>query len=78
MAHRGKRVGKEDKKSMSAQESKPIVRRFWDVWEQGNIDLVDEVLASNYVNHTPATPDQPTGPEEVKAVASSSGVPCPT
>jgi steroid delta-isomerase-like uncharacterized protein len=55
---------------MSAEENKAIVRRFWDVWEQGNIDLVDEVLASNYVNHTPATPEQPTGPEGVKAVVS--------
>ncbi len=55
---------------MSAEENKAIVRRFWDVWEQGNIDLVDEVLASDYVNHTPATPDLPTGPEGVKAVVS--------
>ena len=53
---------------MSAEESKAIVRRFWDVWEEGNIDLVDELLAPDYVNHTPATPDQPTGPEGVKGV----------
>jgi steroid delta-isomerase-like uncharacterized protein len=53
---------------MSAEESKDIVRRFWGVWEEGNIDLVDELLAPDYVNHTPATPDQPTGPEGVKGV----------
>ena len=53
---------------MSAEESKTIVRRFWGVWEEGNIDLVDELLAPDYINHTPASPDQPTGPEGVKGV----------
>jgi steroid delta-isomerase-like uncharacterized protein len=53
---------------MSAEENKDIVRRFWGVWEEGNIDLVDELLAPDYVNRTPATPDQPTGPEGVKGV----------
>src|SRR5829696_9138759 len=49
---------------MSAEESnKAIMRRFWDVWEQGNIDLLDELLAPDYVNHTLATPDLPPGPE---------------
>jgi steroid delta-isomerase-like uncharacterized protein len=54
----------------SAEESKATVRRFWGVWEEGNIDLVDELLAPDYVNHTPASPDQPTGPEGVKGVVS--------
>ena len=53
---------------MSAEESKAIVRRFWGVWEEGNIDLVDELLAPDYTNHTPASPDQPTGPEGVKGI----------
>ena len=53
---------------MSAEENKAIVRRFWGVWEEGNIDLVDELLAPDYINYTPASPDQPTGPEGVKGV----------
>ncbi|HEV2122941.1 MAG TPA: ester cyclase [Chloroflexota bacterium] len=53
---------------MSAEESKAIVRQFWGVWEEGNIGLVDELLAPDYINHTPASPDQPTGPEGVKGV----------
>ncbi len=53
---------------MSAEENKAIVRQFWGVWEEGNIDLVDELLAPDYINHTPASPDQPTGPEGVKGV----------
>jgi steroid delta-isomerase-like uncharacterized protein len=55
---------------MSAEENKTIVRRLLDVLEEGNIDLVDELLAPDYINHSPGTPDQPTGPEGVKAVVS--------
>src|SRR5215203_3984231 len=56
---------------MSAEGSnKAIMRRFWDVWEQGNIDLLDELLSPDYINHNLAAPDLPTGPEGVKAVVS--------
>ena len=62
---------------MSGEESKAIVRRFWGVWEEANIDLVNELLAPDYITHTPATPDQPTGPEGVKGVVAmfQSGMP---
>jgi steroid delta-isomerase-like uncharacterized protein len=56
--------------SMSAEENKAIMRRFWDVWEEGNIELLDELLAPEYINHTLAAPDLPPGPEGVKAVVS--------
>jgi steroid delta-isomerase-like uncharacterized protein len=55
---------------MSAEENKTTMRRYLDVFEQGNIDLLDELLAPDYVNRTPATPDLPTGPEGVKGVVS--------
>jgi steroid delta-isomerase-like uncharacterized protein len=59
------------------KDNKAIMRQFWSVWEQGNIDLLDELLAPEYVNHTFATPDLPSGPEGVKEVVSMfrSGVP---
>lgn len=53
---------------MSAEESKVTMRRYFDVYEQGNIELLDELLSPDYVNHTPATPELPTGPEGVKGV----------
>lgn len=55
---------------MSAEESKATMRRYLDVFEQGNIEHLDELLALDYINHNPATPDLPTGPEGVKAVVS--------
>ena len=62
---------------MSAEESKAIMRRFWGVWEQGDIDRLDGLLAAEYVNHTLAAPDLPPGPEGVKEVVSMfrSGMP---
>ena len=53
---------------MSAEESKTIVRQFWGVWGEGNVGLVDELLAPDYVNHSPEIPDQPEGSEGVRAV----------
>jgi ketosteroid isomerase-like protein len=38
---------------VSAEENKAIMRRYFSVFEQGNIDLLDELLAPDYVNHTP-------------------------
>ena len=55
---------------MSAEESKAVMRRFWEVWEQGDIDRLDELLAPDYVNHTLAAPNLPSGPEGVKEVVS--------
>ena len=63
---------------MSAEENKKVVRRFWGVWEEDDfIGLIDELLAPDYVNHSPGTPDQPAGPEGVKAIVSMfrSGMP---
>jgi steroid delta-isomerase-like uncharacterized protein len=63
---------------MSAEENKAIMRQYFEgAWEQGNLELLDELLAPNYVNHNPATPDMPTGPEGVKGVVSmfQSGMP---
>jgi steroid delta-isomerase-like uncharacterized protein len=55
---------------MSAEESKATMRQYFGVFEQGNIELLDELLAPDYINHSPATPDLPTGPEGVKGVVS--------
>ena len=45
--------------------------------KDNSIDLIDESLAPDCVNHSPGMPDQPTGPDGVKAVASMfrSGMP---
>src|SRR5215207_2179696 len=41
-----------------SEENKALARRFMEeVWNKGNVDFIDEVVASNYVVHDPATPE---------------------
>jgi steroid delta-isomerase-like uncharacterized protein len=50
---------------VSADTNKEIVRRLGvEPWE-GNLGVIDELVASNYVGHDPAMPDQ-QGPEGIK------------
>jgi len=37
---------------MDAEANKAIVRRYLDMWNTGNTDLADAVLAPSYVDHT--------------------------
>jgi steroid delta-isomerase-like uncharacterized protein len=61
----GKRVGKE-KSFMSAEENKALARRWADIFNQGNLDLVDEIYASGAVLHDPAMPEDTRGVESVR------------
>ena len=50
---------------MSLEENKAIIRRWAEVWNQGNLDAVDEFVSDTYVRHDPNTPEV-RGPEEEK------------
>ena len=42
---------------MSTEENKALARRFADdIINRGNVDVVDEVYASDYVDHDPTCP----------------------
>jgi steroid delta-isomerase-like uncharacterized protein len=56
---------------VSAEENKAIVRRwFEDLFNGGNLDVADEIVAPNHVTHDPALPDILYGPEGQKQVVS--------
>ena len=56
---------------MSTEENKAIVRRwFEDLFNGGNLDVADEIVAPNHVTHDPALPDILSGPEGQKQVVS--------
>lgn len=38
---------------MSAEENKALVRRFYEEIDKGNIDAMDELVAEDYVDHSP-------------------------
>jgi len=49
------------------QANKELVRRFVeDAWSDGDLDLVEELVASDAVYHDPTLPDRPRGPDGSK------------
>jgi steroid delta-isomerase-like uncharacterized protein len=46
-----------------SEENKTLARRWADIFNQGNLDLVDEIYASNYVDHDPTMPEDVRGVE---------------
>jgi len=51
---------------MSAKENKALVRRlFEEVWNQGKLDVIDEIHDAGFVKHIPGNPDI-HGPEGLK------------
>ncbi len=51
---------------MSSEQNKAIVRRTLEEPWKGNLDVIDELVATDYVGHDPATPEPLYGPEGVK------------
>lgn len=43
-------------------------RYFEEVWNKGRVDVLDELLTPDYINHTPSTPNPPRGPGGLKPI----------
>jgi steroid delta-isomerase-like uncharacterized protein len=56
---------------MSSEQNKAIIRRLAEEPWKGNLDVVDELTASDYVGHDPANPEPTRGPEGVKEFIST-------
>jgi predicted ester cyclase len=51
----------------SERDNKRLVRRgLEEIYVQGDLDLADELVHPDFVDHEPSHPGQPTGPESVK------------
>src|SRR4051794_35430025 len=52
---------------MSTEENKALVRRFYEEIDKGNINILDELVAENYIDHSPPPfPGLASGREGVK------------
>ncbi len=50
-----------------SEGNKFVIRRsFEELWNKGNLSLVDELFTPNYEHHDPSTPDFGRGPESEK------------
>lgn len=55
---------------MTGDANKQVVRRFYEeLWNRGNLDATDELVASDYVRHDLRPGAAPPGPAGQKAVA---------
>jgi predicted ester cyclase len=50
-----------------SNHNKRLVRRaLEEIYTKGDLELADELIHPDFVDHEPAHPEQPTGPESVK------------
>ena len=53
----------------TAARNEQLGRRYFEtVWNRGDLDALDELLAPHYVNHTPSVPNPPPGAEGLKPI----------
>ncbi len=48
-----------------------IVRYFEEVWNKGDVEVLDELLSDDYVNHNPGLENPVPGPEGLKPIVSA-------
>lgn len=56
-----------DEQAKKLKNYHKIIGRYFDAWNTGNIDAFDELLADDYINHTPSLPNHP-GVEGLKKI----------
>ena len=55
---------------MAESENLALLERYYEVVNQGNLDAIDEIIATGYVSHHNDPAHLPPGPEGVKAFIS--------
>lgn len=48
-----------------------IERYFGDVWNRGKLDALDEIMAPDYINHSPGLPNPAPGPAGLKPIVAA-------
>jgi steroid delta-isomerase-like uncharacterized protein len=51
---------------MSLDENKAIVRRWFEETDKGNLAIIEELCAPDYIDHAPPLPDMPHGSPGVR------------
>jgi len=54
---------------MSKTNHEHLIRRYFEeVWNQGKLDVLDEIIDPHYINHNPGMPNPIQGPEGLKPI----------
>jgi steroid delta-isomerase-like uncharacterized protein len=54
-----------------------VTRYFEEVWNQGRVDVLDELLTPDYRNHSSSLPDPRPGPADLKPIVAAMRVAIP-
>ena len=58
--------------SKDEHQAHTLAKRYFDeVWNQGKLDVLDELLADTYINHTPSAGHPPPGPDGLKPIVAA-------
>jgi steroid delta-isomerase-like uncharacterized protein len=50
-------------------ENEKLIRRYFDeAWNQGKLEVLDEIIDPDYINHSPGLPDPIAGPDGLKPI----------
>jgi ketosteroid isomerase-like protein len=59
-------------RSADEQQHEAAVRRYFrEVWSEGHLEVLDQLLTEDYVNHTPSTPNPAPGPGGLKPIVAA-------
>lgn len=54
---------------MKIEKNKILIERYIEeVWNQGKLDILDEIIDVNYINYSPGIPNPERGPEGLKPI----------
>ena len=59
-------------RSLEEQRHEAAVHRYFgEVWNEGRLEVLDELLTQDYLNHTPSTPNPARGPAGLKPIVAA-------
>ena len=54
---------------MTIERNTTLIKRYFEeVWNQGKLDVLDEIIDINYINHSPGAPNPEPGPVGLKPI----------
>ena len=57
---------------MSITKNKALIERYFEeIWNQGNLNVLNDLIGPEYINHSPGLPDPAPGPEGLKPIVFS-------
>jgi steroid delta-isomerase-like uncharacterized protein len=57
-----------DHEALLRQNRQLVTRYFEEVWNQGKLEVLDELIAADYLNHSASTPDPRPGPADLRPI----------